>query len=85
MGVTVGREYLFCFDYPVPSWVPYINKHRQHSHYFISLTKVGLQPSNLLRLFIYANQMYKMGMEPTLRAHIDFDKPKIMVTVSSKK
>lgn len=82
MGVTVGREYLFCFVYPVPSWVTYINKLRQHSHYFISLSKMGLQRLNLLRLFVYTNQMYKMG---TLGAHIDFDKTQIMVTVSSKK
>lgn len=74
MGVTDGREYLFCFVYPVPSWVTYINKLRQHSHYFISLSKMGLQRLNLLRLFVYTNQMYKMGMEPTLGAHIDFDK-----------
>lgn len=46
---------------------------------------MGLQRLNLLRLFVYANKMYTMGMEPTLGAHIDFDKTQIMVTVSSKK
>lgn len=46
---------------------------------------MGLQRLNLLRLFVYTYQMYKMGMELTLGTHIDFNKTQVMVTVSSKK